>query len=77
MNRKTTFAFSVIVFSITFSLLLSCNTGNQYQKNSGPGDNLPSEWGNSKNVRWSYDLAGRGWSSPVIFGDKVIINYSV
>ena len=73
MYRKISFALIIILLSATFSLLPSCNSGEQNQVVSGPGDNMPSEWGNDKNVRWSYDLQGRGWSSPVIYGNKVFI----
>jgi hypothetical protein len=52
--------------------LPSCNSADQNQSGSGPGENLPFEWGNDKNVRWSYDLAGRGWSSPVIGYDAYV-----
>jgi outer membrane protein assembly factor BamB len=73
MQRKVTFALMIILLSATFSLLPSCSSGDQNQTVSGPGDNLPSEWGSDKNVRWSYNLNGRGWSSPVINGNKVFI----
>ena len=73
MNKKTSCALIIILLSISFGILPSCNSGNQNQADPGPGENLPSEWGNDKNVRWSYDLAGRGWSSPVIYGNKVFI----
>lgn len=36
-----------------------------------PGKNLPSEWGNDKNILWKYKLDGAGWSSPIVWGDKV------
>ena len=26
----------------------------------------PTEWSETKNIRWKTELAGRGWSSPVI-----------
>ena len=72
MHRKISSALIIILLSI-ISYLPSCNSGDQNQSASGPGDNLPFEWGNNKNVRWSYDLTGRGWSSPVIYRNKVFI----
>jgi len=68
MNKKNSNALIIILLSATFNLLPSCK-----QAGTAPGDNLPSEWSNDKNVRWSYDLGGRGWSSPVIYGNKVFI----
>jgi hypothetical protein len=31
------------------------------------GTNLPEEWGNDKNIKWTYKMDGAGWSSPVIW----------
>jgi len=73
MNRKFSFALICVFLSVIFGLLPSCNSEDPNQSVSGPGDNLPAEWGNDRNVRWSYDLTGRGWSSPVIYGNKVFI----
>jgi len=32
---------------------------------------LPLTWSESKNIRWKVAIPGRGWSSPVIQGDRV------
>ena len=76
MTRKTSYVLTIILSSAISGILQSCNSGNQNPAGSGPGDNLPLEWGTDKNVRWTYDLAGRGWSSPVIYGNKVFITTS-
>jgi len=73
MFRNTSRVLIIILLSVTFSIQPSCNSGDKNHSFSGPGDKLPSEWGNNKNLRWSYDLTGRGWSSPVIYGNKVFI----
>ena len=33
--------------------------------------NVPLTWSEAKNVRWKTAIPGRGWSSPVIQGDRV------
>ena len=33
--------------------------------------NLPLTWSENKNVRWKVPIPGRGWSSPVIQGDRI------
>jgi outer membrane protein assembly factor BamB len=33
--------------------------------------NLPLSWSETKNVRWKVAISGRGWSSPVIQGDRL------
>ncbi len=32
---------------------------------------LPIEWSETKNVRWKTEIDGRGWSTPVIWGDQI------
>lgn len=36
-----------------------------------PEKNLPTEWGNEKNVAWKKAIPGKGASSPIIVGDRV------
>jgi outer membrane protein assembly factor BamB len=33
--------------------------------------NLPLHWGTSQHLKWQTPIHGRGWSSPVIWGDQV------
>jgi outer membrane protein assembly factor BamB len=35
--------------------------------------NLPDHWSASENVAWKAEIAGRGWSSPVVWGDRVFL----
>lgn len=34
---------------------------------------LPVSWSITENVAWKTDVPGRGWSSPVVWGDKVFL----
>jgi outer membrane protein assembly factor BamB len=34
---------------------------------------VPETWDQKKNVVWCADIKGRGWSSPVVWGDKVFV----
>ncbi len=36
-------------------------------------EKLPQSWGVDRNVVWKTDVPGRGWSSPVVWGDKVFV----
>lgn len=36
-------------------------------------DALPVEWSATDNVEWKTDLPGRGWSSPVVWGDRIFL----
>ena len=33
----------------------------------------PTEWGESKNVRWKVEIPGRGTSTPIVWGDRVYL----
>lgn len=35
--------------------------------------NLPDTWSDTENVLWKTDVAGRGWSSPIVWGDKIFL----
>ena len=35
--------------------------------------NLPTTWGPSQNVAWQTSVPGMGWSSPVVWGDKIFV----
>ena len=45
----------------------------------GPGNRgvaaapVPDRWSATENVAWVRDIPGRGWSSPVVVGDRVIL----
>lgn len=34
---------------------------------------LPDKWSTSENVVWKADIPGRGWASPVVWGDHVFV----
>ena len=37
------------------------------------GTNLPERWSSTENVAWKSDLPGRGWSSPIVWGDRILL----
>ena len=46
----------------------------------GPGSmgvvddaNLPANWSRTENVAWAAEIPGRGWSSPIVVGNLVIV----
>ena len=34
---------------------------------------LPDHWSATENVAWKTDIKGRGWSSPIVWGDKIFL----
>lgn len=41
------------------------------------GPSHPVRWGSSENLAWSADVAGSGWSSPIVIGDRVFVTSAV
>jgi outer membrane protein assembly factor BamB len=72
-----------IVSLLGIAVLVGCMTlvgrGEEWSGFRGPGStgvtvakDLPTEWSSDKLV-WKAKVPGRGWSEPIIVGDKVII----
>ena len=40
-------------------------------------ERLPEKWSASENVAWVTSIPGRGWSSPVVYGDRVFVTTAV
>lgn len=34
---------------------------------------LPVQWSATENIAWKTDLPGRGWSSPIVWGDRIFL----
>ena len=34
---------------------------------------MPDSWAADKNIAWQIDLPGRGWSSPIVWGDRIFV----
>jgi outer membrane protein assembly factor BamB len=64
----------VIILLLILSLV-SVSDWPQFRGPTGQGisdeHNLPLNWSETKNVRWKVAIPGRGWSSPVIQGDRI------
>jgi outer membrane protein assembly factor BamB len=39
--------------------------------------NLPERWSSTENVAWKTEIPGRGWSSPIVWGDRVFLTTAV
>ena len=38
---------------------------------------LPETWSTAENVVWKTPVAGRGWASPVVWGDKIFLLFAI
>jgi outer membrane protein assembly factor BamB len=68
--------FILAIFMIPSSSF-SQDNWSQFRGAKGDGTttctNLPTEWSNDKNVQWKIKIPGKGWASPIVWGDKVFI----
>jgi outer membrane protein assembly factor BamB len=63
---------------ILAAVLAAPGTGQNWPEFRGPTGNgcstaigLPIRWSETEHVRWKTPIHGRGWSSPVVWGDQV------
>ncbi|HEY2786173.1 MAG TPA: PQQ-binding-like beta-propeller repeat protein [Fimbriiglobus sp.] len=61
---------------LTASPLLAADDWNQFRGPTGDGiapasSKPPVKWSEKENVRWKTAIHDKGWSSPVVWGDKV------
>ena len=75
---------SVLLLVTTVLIFCSCNRTNNWPQFRGPNSNqialekeLPLEWNDDKNIAWKFDLEGRGWSCPIVWGNKIFITNAV
>lgn len=66
----------IFVFA-TYSSILAQTHWPQFRgadsRGIGLGEHLPVEWSADKNVDWKTDIPGRGWSSPIVWGNRVFL----
>ena len=67
----------VAVTAATASADWPCFRGSGARGIAADDERLPSRWTDTKNVRWSAALEGRGWSSPIVSGDSVIVTSAI
>ncbi len=73
-------AFVVIALTLVSASAAPAGDWPQFR---GPGgtaqseEKLPTDWAADKNVHWKIELPGTGWSSPVVWGDKVFVTTAV
>lgn len=48
-------------------------------RGSGVADEstLPQQWSASENIAWTRDIPGRGWSSPIVWGERVFVTSAI
>ena len=76
----------IFVIVLLSSVVVLTNTAGaaNWPQWRGPGGtgvsaetNLPGEWSPAKNIRWKTPVAGRGHSSPVVWGNKIFLTTAI
>jgi len=70
----TIFLLATVLFSCTSNWPQFRGPENNMIANA---TNLPAEWGEDLNVRWTTEVDGDSWISPVVWGKKVFLASSV
>ena len=73
------------IFFVTVLVLLTvaaraATPATNWPQFRGPGalgvadnPNLPDRWSTNENVAWKIEVPGRGWSSPIVWGERVFV----
>src|SRR4051794_26658769 len=71
--RTRLFVSLALVVSASFALAADSWPGFRGPAGNGHADgkNVPTQWSEKENVRWKVAIHGKGWSSPVVLGDRV------
>lgn len=72
-------AFVTVVLAGQMTRMADGNDGN-WPRFRGPdalgvaeNSKLPLSWDATKNVEWKVNVPGRGWSSPIVWGDRIFL----
>ena len=80
MSNKTLLSLVLFVFYLLLANSLTAQDNwNRFRGANGTGvvaddPRLPDTWDKEKNVLWKAEIPGRGWGSPVVFGDQVFVS---
>lgn len=77
MPMKIRFLIFGLFVSLATGLLADSPNWPSYRGENSRGvaehPGLPDKWSATENVEWKVDVKGRGWSSPIVWGDKVFL----
>lgn len=89
MKKSLVTLCAVIAFTISLSAwtpfaLAKPKTATNWAQWRGPDGQgistetgLPAEWSATKNIKWKTPIAGRGHSSPVVWGERIFLTTSI
>lgn len=81
---KLTAVLFTMIFVPVLVTSVQAQAGTNWPQFRGPeargvseGDGLPDHWSTTENVEWKTDLPGKGWSSPIVWGNRVFLTAAV
>jgi outer membrane protein assembly factor BamB len=81
MNRLRLVAALAISLPATVAQPETAVNWPQFRGPDGAGvadsSSLPTHWSTRENVAWTAEIPGRGWSSPIVWGDRVYLTTAV
>lgn len=75
--------FPIALLAVLAAAPLAGHAADSISSFRGPTGNgvtqsdLPESWGTEKNIAWSVEIPGGGWSSPVIAGERVFVTTAI
>lgn len=82
---RVSIAFVIVAIStLLFINSAGAFTGTSWPQWRGPSGqgiseekNLPTTWSATKNIKWKTPIAGRGHSSPIVWGNKIFLTTAI
>ena len=74
-------AFVIALFVVSSAQARTSAGWPQWRGPSGQGTsdekNLPTQWSANTNIKWKTSIAGRGHSSPIVWGNKIFLTTAI
>jgi outer membrane protein assembly factor BamB len=68
---------AALLLAVSLASAAQAENWPQFRGPTGQGlsseTNLPIKWSASENIAWKTPLAAEGWSSPIVYGDRVFV----
>ena len=73
-------ALAVALLLLSAAPTIGADSSANWPQSRGPGalgtadhPNLPERWSPTENVVWKVEVLGRGWSSPIVWDQRVFV----
>lgn len=81
LRRRWTLAHSTAALWLAVTATVDAENWSEFRGPTGQGRStatgLPVHWSPHENVAWRTPIAGKGWSSPILWGERVFLTTAV